>query len=32
MLPKARTTKVTTLLEDLVKLGLARKDGERYVS
>ena len=29
---KARTTKVTTLLEDLVKLGLARKDGERYVS
>jgi len=28
--PKARTAKVTALLEDLVKLGLAKKEGERF--
>jgi hypothetical protein len=27
---KARTAKVTAFLEDLVKLGLAKKEGERY--
>jgi hypothetical protein len=29
---KARPAKVSALLEDLVKLGLARKDGERYIA
>ena len=28
--PKARPAKVASLLEDLVKLGLAKKEGERY--
>ena len=28
--PKARTAKVTALLDDLVKLGLAKKEGEQY--
>ncbi|HOD99395.1 MAG TPA: hypothetical protein PLT63_11535, partial [Syntrophales bacterium] len=29
---KARTARVTTLLDDLVKLGLGRKEGEKYVA
>ncbi|MCG2741701.1 MAG: hypothetical protein L6300_15910 [Syntrophaceae bacterium] len=29
---KARPAKVSALLEDLVKLGLARKDGDRYIA
>lgn len=29
---KARPAKVSALLEDLVKLGLARKEGERYIA
>jgi hypothetical protein len=29
---KARPAKVSALLEDLVKLGLARKEGKRYIA
>jgi hypothetical protein len=29
---KARPAKVSALLDDLVKLGLARKEGERYLA